>query len=94
MGRSCIFDAVAAADGQEPAGLVVEVPELGRQLLQVERPVLGVYSQTWRVSISARAVSSTEEFRAIVRNVFDDRTREVSFASDWIEHLLNIQKLS
>jgi hypothetical protein len=46
------------------------------------------------LSISPRSVSSTEEFRAIVRDVFEERTREVIFATDRIERILNIQKLS
>ena len=45
-------------------------------------------------SISPRSVPSTKEFRAIVRDVIDERARKVSFATDRIERLLNIQKLS
>ena len=45
-------------------------------------------------SISRRSVYLNEEFRTIVRDVFDEGTREVSFATGWIERSLNIQKLS
>ena len=36
-------------------------------------------------SISPRSVSWNGEFRTIVRDVFDEGTREVCFAADWIE---------
>jgi hypothetical protein len=35
-----------------------------------------------------------EEFRAIVRDAFDEVTWKVSFVTDRIERLWNIQKLS
>ena len=73
--------------------------ELGIDLvfLPVGSPNLNPIEPLWKSlkwSISPISVSSTEEFCSLVRDVFDDLTEKVSFAADWIERFLNIQKLS
>ena len=45
-------------------------------------------------SISSRSVSLNGECRIIVRDVIDEGTLEVGFATGWIERFMNIQKLS
>lgn len=73
--------------------------ELGIDLvfLPVGSPHLNPIEPLWkslRWEISPIAVSSTEEFCTLVRTVFDRLTQKVSFATDWIERFLEIQKLS
>jgi transposase len=73
--------------------------ELGIELvfLPVGSPDLNPIEPLWkslRWEISPIAVSSTEEFCSLVRGVFDQLTEKVSFASEWIDRFLNIQKLS
>ena len=50
MGRSCIFDAVAAADGQQPSGLVVRGAGTSTSTPPGWASSAGVYAPTGRVS--------------------------------------------
>ena len=65
--------------------------------LPVGSPHLNPIEPLWkslRWEISPIAFSSTEEFCSLVREVFDRLTDKVSFAKEWIERFLTIQKLS
>jgi transposase len=73
--------------------------ELGIDLvfLPVASPHLNPIEQVWKSlkwHISPIAVASRAEFRNVVRDTFETLTRRVSFAQDWIDRFLNIQKLS
>jgi transposase len=73
--------------------------ELGIDLvfLPVGSPDLNPIEPLWKSlkwSISPIAVSSTAEFCTLVRDVFQQLTEKLSFADDWIERFLDIQKLS
>jgi len=73
--------------------------ELGIDLvfLPVGSPHLNPIEAVWKSlkwSISPISVNSTDEFCSRVREVFQVLTDKVSFAADWIERFLNIQKLS
>ena len=73
--------------------------ELGIDLvfLPVGSPHLNPIESVWKSlkwSISPIVVSSTAEFCTLVRDVFQQLTEKLSFAADWIERFLNIQKLS
>jgi len=73
--------------------------ELGIELvfLPVGSPHLNPIEPLWkslRWEISPIAVDSTDEFCDLVRRTFDALTDKVSFAADWVDRFLNIQKLS
>lgn len=64
--------------------------------LPVASPHLNPIEQVWKSlkwNISPIVVSSTDEFRSLVRDSFQRLTRRVSFAEQWIENLIDIQKL-
>lgn len=73
--------------------------ELGIDLvfLPVGSPHLNPIEAVWKTlkwMISPIAVSSTDEFCSLVGEVFQELTDKVSFAADWIDRFINIQKLS
>lgn len=73
--------------------------ELGIDLvfLPVGSPHLNPIEPVWkslRWEISPIAVSSTDEFCSMVRATFQQLTEKVSFAVDWIERFLEIQRIS
>jgi len=73
--------------------------ELGIDLvfLPVGSPHLNPIEAVWKSlkwTISPITVSSTDEFCTLVRGVFQQLTDKVSFAAEWIDRFLNIQKLS
>lgn len=73
--------------------------ELGIELvfLPIGSPHLNPIEPLWkslRWEISPIAVDSTDEFCELVRRTFDSLTDKVSFAADWTDRFLNIQKLS
>jgi transposase len=71
--------------------------EIDLVFLPVGSPHLNPIEAVWKSlkwSISPIAVSSTDEFCSLVRDTFQELTTKVSFAADWIDRFLNIQKLS
>jgi len=65
--------------------------------LPVGSPHLNPIEPLWkslRWEISPIAVDSTDEFCEIVRRSFDALTDKVSFAAEWVDRFINIQKIS
>lgn len=75
------------------------VSQLGIDLvfLPVGSPDLNPIESIWKSlkwEISPLIIESAEEFRTLVSTVFEKSTCRVSFAGNWIEQFLDLQKSS
>lgn len=65
--------------------------------LPISSPHLNPIEQVWKLLkwlISPITVESRDSFRTLVADTFFEITDRISFASDWVERFIDVQKLS